>query len=38
MSMLELDIRYGLGTNNGQPSVSKELVITNWTPGIGSLF
>ena len=34
----DLDIRYSVGNNNGQPRVSKELVITNWTPGIGSLF
>jgi DNA adenine methylase len=34
----DLDIRYSVGNNSAPPKVSKELVITNWEPGIGSLF
>lgn len=35
----ELDIRYSVGNNHGEPSTSGELVITNWDAGgLGGLF
>lgn len=37
--VLELDIKYSVGNNNGQPSVSQELVFANWPIGeVGGLF
>jgi len=29
-TMMELDIKYSIGSTHGQPSISRELVITNW--------
>jgi DNA adenine methylase len=35
----DLEIKYSVGNNNGSPDASKELVITNFEPGImGGLF
>jgi DNA adenine methylase len=30
LNMMELDIKYGMGSTHGKPRISKELVITNW--------
>lgn len=39
LHMLELSIKYSVGNNHGDPVASKELVITNWEPGVmGGLF
>lgn len=39
LTMHELDIRYSVGNNHGEPSTSGELVITNWDAGeLGGLF
>jgi len=35
---LALEIPYSVGNNHGRPEKSRELVITNWQPGDGSLF
>lgn len=38
-TMMELDIKYSMGSNHGQPETSKELVITNWdAANSGGLF
>lgn len=37
--MHELDIKYSVGNNHGEPTTSSELVITNWEPAaLGRLF
>jgi DNA adenine methylase len=33
-TMMELDIKYAIGNVHGQPSGSKELVITNWNADV----
>lgn len=39
LSMLELNIRYSVANNHGQPQSSRELVIMNWQPdALGQLF
>lgn len=38
LPMQTLGIKYSVGNNHGEAASRQELVITNWEPGIGSLF
>ncbi len=38
LHVLEVELKYSVGNNNGAPGVARELVICNFEPGAGGLF